>query len=98
MRAPDGVTIITEKSRAVKRVKVRALDASVNLASLAAEIVEKCKLIHHSKVALVEELLDALRRRELGGGVGGARGEARERGGAAATTTTTPAADPPRGR
>ena len=32
MRAPDGVTIITEKSRAVKRVKVRALDASVNLA------------------------------------------------------------------
>jgi hypothetical protein len=98
MRAPDGVTIITEKSRAVKRVKVRALDASVNLASLAAEIVEKCKLIHHSKVALVEELLDALRRRELGGGGGGARGEARERGGAAATTTTTPAADPPRGR
>ena len=67
MRAPDGVTIITEKSRAVKRVKVRALDASVNLASLAAEIVEKCKLIHHSKVALVEELLDALRRRELVG-------------------------------
>ena len=62
--APDGVTVITEKSDGSKKIKVKTLNASTDLAALAAEIVDKCKLIHHSKTPKVEALLRDLRSRE----------------------------------
>ena len=62
--APDGVTVITEKSNSVKKIKVKTLNASTDLDALAAEIVEKCKLIHHSKTSHVRDLLAKLRDRD----------------------------------
>ena len=65
--APDGVTVITEKSDGSKKIKVKTLNASTDLAALAAEIVDKCKLIHHSTTPKVEAHLRDLRSRELVG-------------------------------
>ena len=62
--APDGVTVITEKSDSVKKIKVKTLNASTDLDALAAEIVDKCKLIHHSKTSHVRALLAKLRDRD----------------------------------
>ena len=66
--ADDGVTIVTEKSQATKKIKVKAINEHTNVPSLAGEIVTKCKLIHHSKTTQVEDLLYQLQQRETGGG------------------------------
>lgn len=47
--AEDGVNIVTEKSHASKKIKVKTLNENTNVSGLAKEIVDKCKLIHHSK-------------------------------------------------
>ena len=62
--APDGVTVITEKSDGSKKIKVKTLNASTDLGLGHKEIVDKCKLIHHSKTPKVEALLRDLRSRE----------------------------------
>ena len=69
MYAADGVTVVTERSNATKRIKVKTIGATTDIEGLAAEIVDKCKLIHHSKIPKVEGLLRDLRDREAGGGV-----------------------------
>ena len=70
MYAADGVTVITERSNATKRIKVKTIGAGTDIEGLAAEIVDKCKLIHHSKIPKVQGLLRELRDREAGGGAG----------------------------
>lgn len=48
----------------VYRIRLQSLNATTNIAKLAAEIIEKCKLIHPSKVPEVEQLLYYLQNRK----------------------------------
>ena len=89
MYAADGVTVVTERSNATKRIKVKTIGATTDIEGLAAEIVDKCKLIHHSKIPKVEGLLRDLRDREAGGGVQAPDPTPRRGGGAGTTTATT---------
>eukprot|EP00798_Chlamydomonas_sp_ICE-L_P013632 gene13632-19510_t len=57
---PNGSSQVVSKKQDSKKITVKSLTSKTNLTDLAAEIVEKCKLIHPSKVAFVEELLQAL--------------------------------------
>lgn len=47
------------------RINITRLSATSNLSQLAQEIVDKCKLIHPSKLILVEQLLELIRDRQL---------------------------------
>jgi hypothetical protein len=41
----DGVNVVTEKTQASKKIKVKTLNGSTNVAALATEIVvERCRL------------------------------------------------------
>ena len=98
MYAADGVTVVTERSNATKRIKVKTIGATTDIEGLAAEIVDKCKLIHHSKIPKVEGLLRDLRDRETGGGVQAADPTPRRGEGARTTTADAPSsssAEPP---
>ena len=98
MYAADGVTVVTERSNATKRIKVKTIGATTDIEGLAAEIVDKCKLIHHSKIPKVEGLLRDLRDREAGGGVQAADPTPRRGEGARTTTADAPSsssAEPP---
>ena len=70
-----GEPIVAERQDNVKRIKLKTLNENTNIARLAQEMVEKCKLIHPSKLPLVERLLEELQehqvRQERGGGQGG---------------------------
>jgi len=70
---PDGTTQIVGREQAHKKIPVKSLDASSNTAAIAQDVVDKCKLIHPSKVGFVEGLLQQLQQR-VGGGGGGAGG------------------------
>jgi len=61
---------VLERRPETRRVKIKALDK--NLSQLAADIVEKCKYIHPSRVGEIEALLVKLRRHVGGGGGDGA--------------------------
>lgn len=56
---------VMERRPETRRVKIKALDK--NLSQLAADIVEKCKYIHPSRVGEIEALLVKLRRHVSGG-------------------------------
>ena len=104
MYAADGVTVITERSNATKRIKVKTIGTGTDIEGLAAEIVDKCKLIHHSKIPKVQGLLRELRDREAGGGagvqapkprVGGGSDGVRGTSSADATSSSAPVGDQP---
>ena len=52
------------------RIRLKSLDGSTNIQILAKEIVDKCKLIHPSRLPEVEQLLYYLQQRKNAGGVG----------------------------
>lgn len=46
------------------RIRVQSLNATTNIAKLASEVIEKCKLIHPTKLPEVEQLLYYLQNRK----------------------------------
>jgi hypothetical protein len=60
-----GEAMQVEKKSHVKRVRLKALGENTNVPLLAEEIVQQCKLIHHSKLPLVQELVHKLREYSL---------------------------------
>lgn len=46
-----------------KIIRLRSLNSGTDVAALAREVVEKCSLIHHSKLAEVEQLIFYLKQR-----------------------------------
>ncbi|XP_074655810.1 kinesin-associated protein 3-like isoform X2 [Tubulanus polymorphus] len=55
-----------EDARYLKSIRVKSLNDNTDIASLAKEIVERCKLIHPSKLPEVEQLLFYLQKRKDG--------------------------------
>ncbi|KAJ8300221.1 hypothetical protein KUTeg_021740 [Tegillarca granosa] len=53
-----------EDARYLKRIRVKSLNPNSDLSSLAKEIINKCKLIHPSKLPEVEQLLYYLQNRK----------------------------------
>ena len=51
-----GEPIVAERQDNTKRIKLKTLNENTNIPRLAQEMVEKCKLIHPSKLPLVERL------------------------------------------
>lgn len=64
---PDGTQQLLNREQTNKKITVKSLNESSNVAQLAQEIVDKCKLIHPSKVGQVEELLQKLLKRSYKG-------------------------------
>ena len=60
-----GEPIVAERQDNVKRIKLKTLNENTNIARLAQEMVEKCKLIHPSKLPLVERLLEELQEHQV---------------------------------
>ena len=50
----------------IVRIRVKSLNANTDISTLAKEIIEKCKLIHPSKLPEVEQLLYYLQNRKDG--------------------------------
>lgn len=48
----------------INRIRLQSLNSTTNIAKLAAEVIEKCKLIHPSKLPEVEQLLYYLQNRK----------------------------------
>lgn len=46
------------------RIRLQSLNATTNIAKLASEVIEKCKLIHPTKLPEVEQLLYYLQNRK----------------------------------
>ena len=55
-----GEPIVAERQENTKRIKLKTLSENTNIPRLAEEILEKCKLIHASKLSQVEQLLHDL--------------------------------------
>jgi len=55
-----GEPIVAERQENTKRIKLKTLSENTNIPRLAEEILEKCKLIHASKLSQVEQLLQEL--------------------------------------
>ena len=55
-----GEPIVAERQENTKRIKLKTLSENTNIQRLAGEILEKCKLIHTSKLEQVEQLLQEL--------------------------------------
>jgi len=55
-----GEPIVAERQENTKRIKLKTLSENTNIPRLAEEIIEKCKLIHASKLTQVEQLLQEL--------------------------------------
>lgn len=73
-----GEAIVADRKSNQKLIRLKTLNENTNIPRLVDEILEKCKLIHESKRALVEELLRDLQRQQLHGGpVAGAARRAR---------------------
>ena len=51
---------VAERQENTKRIKLKTLSENTNVPRLAEEILEKCKLIHASKLTQVEQLLREL--------------------------------------
>ncbi|KAF8060286.1 kinesin-associated protein 3 [Scenedesmus sp. PABB004] len=62
---PDGSQAPVSGSHGTKKVTVKSLSERTDLEALAAEVVDRCKLIHPSKAGLVQGLLQQLLRRHL---------------------------------
>ena len=81
-----GEPIVAERQENTKAIKLKTLNENTNLERLAEEILDKCKLIHPSKLIRVHELLVELQRgrarRERGERAGG--GSRRRKAGAPA--------------
>uniref|UniRef100_A0A7S0RCX9 Kinesin-associated protein n=1 Tax=Chlamydomonas leiostraca TaxID=1034604 RepID=A0A7S0RCX9_9CHLO len=60
---------ILSRESTSKKITVKSLNEGTNVPLLAKEIVDKCKLIHPSKVGTVEDLLYQLQQRLGGGGM-----------------------------
>lgn len=74
-----GEPIVAERKSNQKLIRLKALDENTDVGRLVDEILDKCKLIHESKRALVEGLLvDLQRQQQHGARAGGAR-RSRER-------------------
>ena len=52
-----GEAMQVEKKSHTKRIRLKQLNENTNVPLLAEEIVEQCKLIHHSKLPLVQEVV-----------------------------------------
>uniref|UniRef100_A0A383VI43 Uncharacterized protein n=1 Tax=Tetradesmus obliquus TaxID=3088 RepID=A0A383VI43_TETOB len=65
LQQPDGTQEVANSSHATKKITVKSLNERTDLPALAAEVVEKCKLIHPSKVRFVQGLLQQLQQRQL---------------------------------
>ncbi|KAJ3133546.1 hypothetical protein HK101_004446, partial [Irineochytrium annulatum] len=63
-----------ERKAMRKIVRVKSLTATTDLAAMARDIIDKCKVIHPSKLKDVEQVLYYLQQRTLGGGNGGMEG------------------------
>ena len=55
-----GEPIVAERQDNTKKIKLKTLNENTNIPRLAEEILEKCKLIHASKLSQVEQLLQQL--------------------------------------
>ena len=55
-----GEAIVAERQENTKRIKLKTLSENSNIPRLAEEILDKCKLIHASKLSQVEQLLREL--------------------------------------
>ncbi|KAF6257067.1 kinesin-associated protein-domain-containing protein [Scenedesmus sp. NREL 46B-D3] len=64
LQQPDGTQEVANSSQATKKVTVKSLNERTDLPALAAEVVDKCKLIHPSKTGLVQGLLQQLQQRQ----------------------------------
>eukprot|EP00879_Flechtneria_rotunda_P031183 GHRR01034043.1.p1 GENE.GHRR01034043.1~~GHRR01034043.1.p1 ORF type:complete len:186 (+),score=67.30 GHRR01034043.1:169-726(+) len=60
----DGSQEVISSSQATKKVTVKSLNERTDLPALAGEVVDKCKLIHPSKVGQVQDLLQQLQQRQ----------------------------------
>jgi hypothetical protein len=60
-----GEAMQVEKKSHTKRIRLKQLNENTNVPLLAEEIVEQCKLIHHSKLPLVQELVFKLQQRSI---------------------------------
>ena len=60
-----GEPIVAERQDNTKRIKLKTLNENTNIPRLAQEMVEKCKLIHPSKLPLVEKLLEELQHHQI---------------------------------
>lgn len=60
---PSGAQQVLSRESTSKKITVKSLNDKTNVPLLAKEIVDKCKLIHPSKIGNVEELLYQLQQR-----------------------------------
>lgn len=60
-----GEAMQVERKAHQKKIRLKTLNENTNIPLLAEEIVEKCKMIHPTKRALVEKLLKELQQRQL---------------------------------
>ena len=56
---------VLERKPEVRRIKIKTLSPDKNMAQLAADIVDKCKYIHPSRVEEIEQLLIKLRKHSM---------------------------------
>lgn len=61
----NGEPMLCEKKNNQKRINITRLSGTSNLTVLAQEIIDKCKLIHPSKLVLVEQLLEVIRDKQV---------------------------------
>lgn len=74
--AETGDPMLGERKECQKIIRVRSLNSTTDVASLAAEVVDRCKLIHPSKLPEVEQLLYYLQnRKETSASAGVKKGE-----------------------
>lgn len=59
-----GEPMLGERKECQKVIRLQSLNATTNIAKLASEVIEKCKLIHPSKLPEVEQLLYYLQNRK----------------------------------
>ncbi|XP_023931109.1 kinesin-associated protein 3-like [Lingula anatina] len=59
-----GDPMLGERKECQKIIRVKTLNQNTNIAALAREIIDKCKLIHPSKLPEVEQLLYYLQKRK----------------------------------
>ena len=100
-----GEPIVAERQDNTKRIKLKTLNENTNIPRLAQEMVEKCKLIHPSKLPLVEKLLEELQHHQIqkergaaqsqGGGAAARRARRTGEGGGKKSKKSAPALDEP---
>ncbi|XP_053503258.1 kinesin-associated protein 3b isoform X2 [Ictalurus furcatus] len=60
----NGDSVLEERKECQKIIRLKSLNTSTDISSLARKVVDECKLIHPSKVAEVEHLLFYLQNRK----------------------------------